>query len=72
MRRVPTEDEITSRLRRDGYEIRPWAVTYINQGTQRQLRAELRWRAHPEEAQSPAFLQGLVHYAGVLQLEWKP
>jgi putative Mg2+ transporter-C (MgtC) family protein len=68
----PTEDDITSRLRRDGYEIGPWAVTYIDQGSQRQLRAELRWRARPEEAQSPAFLQGLVHHPGVLQLEWKP
>jgi putative Mg2+ transporter-C (MgtC) family protein len=66
----PSEDEITSRLQTAGYDIGPWGVTYADQGRQRQLRAEVRWRAHPHEKRSPAFLQELVHQHGVLQLEW--
>jgi hypothetical protein len=66
------EDELTASLQAIGYEIRPWAVTFVDQGRQRQLSAEVRWRARPQEAHSPAFLQSLGHQPGVLQLEWKP
>jgi hypothetical protein len=68
----PTEDELTTSLQASGYEIRPWAVTFVDQGRQRQLSAEVRWRACPQEAGSPEFLQSLVHQPGVLRLEWKP
>lgn len=68
----PTEDELTTRLQAIGYEIRPWTVIFVDQGRQRQLSAEVRWRARPQEAHSPPFLQSLVHQTGVLQLEWKP
>ena len=36
----PTEGELTASLQASGYEIRPWAVTFVDQGRQRQLRAE--------------------------------
>jgi hypothetical protein len=68
----PTEDELTTRLQAIGYEIRPWTVIFVDQGRQHQLSAEVRWRARPQEAHSPAFFQSLVHQTGVLQLEWKP
>jgi putative Mg2+ transporter-C (MgtC) family protein len=68
----PTEDELTTRFQALGYEIRPWTVIFVDQGSQRQLSAEVRWRARPQEAHSPAFLQSLAHQPGVLQLEWKP
>jgi putative Mg2+ transporter-C (MgtC) family protein len=67
-----TEDELTASLQASGYEIRPWAVAYLDQGRQRRLSAELRWRARPQEARSPAFLQGLVRRPEVVQLEWRP
>jgi hypothetical protein len=69
---VRPKDELTASLRANGYEIRPWAVTFVDQGRQRQLSAEVRLRARPEEARSPAFLQSLVHQPGVLKVEWKP
>jgi putative Mg2+ transporter-C (MgtC) family protein len=68
----PTEDELTASLQASGYETRPWAVTFVDQGRQRQLSAEVRWRACPHEARSPEFLQSLVRQPGVLRLEWKP
>jgi putative Mg2+ transporter-C (MgtC) family protein len=68
----PTENELASQLQAGGYEIRPWGVVSLDQGRQRELWAEVRWRAHPNEASSPAFLQPLVNHPGVLRLEWKP
>jgi putative Mg2+ transporter-C (MgtC) family protein len=68
----PTEDEITTRLQTAGYDLSPWGVTYADQGRQRQMQAEVRWRARPHEKHSPAFLLDLVQHHGVLQLEWKP
>jgi putative Mg2+ transporter-C (MgtC) family protein len=68
----PTEDDLTATLQASGYEIRPWAVTFVDHSRQRQLSAEVLWRARPQEARSPAFLQSLVHQPGVLQLEWRP
>jgi putative Mg2+ transporter-C (MgtC) family protein len=68
----PTEDELTASLQASGYEIRPWTVAYLDQGRRRQLSVELRWRARPQEARSPSFLQGLGHHPGVLLLEWRP
>ena len=61
---LPTEDEVTTHLQAIGYEIRPWTVIFVDQGRQRQLSAEVRWRARPQEAHSPAFLQTLVHQPG--------
>ena len=40
-------------------KIRPWAVTFVDQGRQRQLRAEVRWRARPQEARSHNFFRAL-------------
>ena len=55
----PTEGELTASLQASGYEIRPWAVTFVDQGRQRQLRAEVRWRARPQEARSHNFFRAL-------------
>jgi putative Mg2+ transporter-C (MgtC) family protein len=68
----PTEDELTAVLKTSGYEIRSWAVTFVDQGRQRELSAEVGLRARLQETRSPAFLQSLVQRPGVLQLEWKP
>jgi putative Mg2+ transporter-C (MgtC) family protein len=68
----PTEEELTSWLRAGGYAIRPWGVVSFDQNRQRELRTEVRWRASPHEARSPAFLQEVVDHPGVLRLEWKP
>jgi putative Mg2+ transporter-C (MgtC) family protein len=68
----PTEEELTSWLQAGGYAIRPWGVVSFDQNRQRELRTEVRWRASPHEARSPAFLQEVVDHPGVLRLEWKP
>jgi putative Mg2+ transporter-C (MgtC) family protein len=68
----PSEDELTAILQTSGYQIRLWAVTFADQGRQRELSTELSWRARLQETRSPAFLQSLVHQPGVLRLEWKP
>jgi putative Mg2+ transporter-C (MgtC) family protein len=68
----PTEEELTSRLQAGGYVIGPWGVVSFDQNRQRELRTEVRWRARPHEARSPAFLQEVVDHPGVLRLEWKP
>src|ERR1700744_1903399 len=68
----PTEKELTSRLQAEGYMISPWGVVSSDQNRQRELRTELRWRARPHEAHSPAFLQEVVDLPGVFRLEWKP
>ena len=68
----PTEDELTSKLQAGGYVISPWGVVSFDQNRQRELRTEVRWRARPHEAHSPAFLQDVVDHPGVLRLEWKP
>jgi putative Mg2+ transporter-C (MgtC) family protein len=68
----PTEEQLTSQLQVDGYEISPWGVVSFDQNRQRELRTEVRWRARPHEAHSPAFLQEVVDHPGVLRLEWKP
>jgi putative Mg2+ transporter-C (MgtC) family protein len=68
----PTEDELNAILQASGYEIHLWAVTFVDQGRQRELSAEVCWRARLQETRSPAFLQSLVQRPGVLQLEWKP
>jgi putative Mg2+ transporter-C (MgtC) family protein len=68
----PSEDGLTAILQTSGYEIRLWAVTFVDQGRQRELSAEVCWRARLQETRSPAFLQSLVHQPGVLRLEWKP
>jgi putative Mg2+ transporter-C (MgtC) family protein len=68
----PTEEELTSRLQAGGYAIKPWGVVFYDQNRQRELRTEVRWRAHSREARSPAFLQEVVDRPGVLRLEWKP
>jgi putative Mg2+ transporter-C (MgtC) family protein len=68
----PTEEELTSKLQAGGYVISPWGVVSFDQNRQRELRTEVRWRARPHEAHSPAFLQEVVDHPGVLRLEWKP
>jgi putative Mg2+ transporter-C (MgtC) family protein len=68
----PTEEELTSQLREGGYVIGQWGVVSFDQNRQRELRTEVRWRARPHEARSPAFLQEVVARPGVLRLEWKP
>ena len=68
----PTEEELTSQLQAGGYVISPWGVVSFDQNRQRELRTEVRWRARPHEARSPAFLQEVVDHPGVLRLEWKP
>jgi hypothetical protein len=68
----PTEEELTSKLQGEGYVISPWGVVSFDQNRQRELRTEVRWRARPHEAHSPAFLQEVVDHPGVLRLEWKP
>jgi putative Mg2+ transporter-C (MgtC) family protein len=67
----PTEEELTSQLQAGGYMISPWGVVSFDQNRQRELRTEVRWRARPHEARSPAFLQEVVACPGVLRLEWK-
>jgi putative Mg2+ transporter-C (MgtC) family protein len=68
----PTENELTSQLQAKGYVISPWGVVSFDQNRQRELRTEVRWRARPHEARSPAFLQEVVEHPGVIRLEWKP
>jgi hypothetical protein len=68
----PTEEELTSQLQAEGYAISPWGVVAFDQNRQRELRTEVRWRALPHEARSPAFLQEVVDRPGVVRLEWKP
>ena len=68
----PTEEELTSKLQAEGYVISPWGVVSFDQNRQRELRTEVRWRTRPHEVHSPAFLQEVVDYPGVLRLEWKP
>jgi putative Mg2+ transporter-C (MgtC) family protein len=68
----PTEDEVASLLQGEGYEISLWGVIYFDQGRQRRLQTQVRWRARPHEARSPLFLQSLFQHSGVLHLEWKP
>jgi putative Mg2+ transporter-C (MgtC) family protein len=68
----PTEEELTSQLQAGGYEIHPWGVVSFDQNRQREFRTEVRWRARPHEARSPAFLQEVVDHPGVLRVEWKP
>ena len=68
----PTEEELTSQLQAGGYVISPWGVVSFDQNRQRELRTEVRWRARPHEARSPAFLREVVDLPGVLRLEWKP
>jgi putative Mg2+ transporter-C (MgtC) family protein len=68
----PTEEELTSQLQAGGYQISPWGVVSFDQNRQRELRTEVRWRARPHEARSPAFLREVVGHPGVLRLEWKP
>jgi putative Mg2+ transporter-C (MgtC) family protein len=68
----PTEEELTSKLQAGGFVISPWGVVSFDQNRQRELRTEVRWRARPHEAHSPAFLQEVVDHPGVLRLEWKP
>lgn len=68
----PTEEELTSKLQAEGYVVSPWGVVSFDQNRQRELRTEVRWRACPHEAHSPAFLQEVVDHPGVLRLEWKP
>jgi putative Mg2+ transporter-C (MgtC) family protein len=53
----PTEEELTTQLQADGYVISPWGIVSFDQNRQRELRTEVRWRARPHEARSPAFLQ---------------
>jgi putative Mg2+ transporter-C (MgtC) family protein len=68
----PTEEELTSKLQAEGYVISPWGVVCLDQDRRRELQTEVRWRARPDEARSPAFLQEVVDHPGVLRLEWKP
>jgi putative Mg2+ transporter-C (MgtC) family protein len=68
----PTEEELTSQLQAGGYEISPWGLVSFDQNRQRELRTEVRWRARPHEARSPAFLREIVDRPGVLRLEWEP
>jgi putative Mg2+ transporter-C (MgtC) family protein len=68
----PTEQELTSQLKAEGFVISPWGIVSFDQNRQRELRTEVRWRARPHEAHSPAFLQKVVAHPGVLRLEWKP
>jgi putative Mg2+ transporter-C (MgtC) family protein len=68
----PTEQELTSQLKAEGFVISPWGIVSFDQNRQRELRTEVRWRARPHEAHSPAFLQKVVAQPGVLRLEWKP
>jgi MgtC family len=65
----PTEDELTASLQAIGYEIRPWTVTFVDQGRQRQLSAEVRWRARSQEAHSS---KALAISQGCSNWEWKP
>lgn len=68
----PSPEAVSARLRGGGYEVGAWAIAYAEQGRQRRLRAEVRWRACRGEASVPGFLSELARQAGVRQVEWVP
>jgi putative Mg2+ transporter-C (MgtC) family protein len=57
---------------RGGYEIGPWALSYIKPVSQRELRVEVRWRAYPEDIRPPIFLQKIINQDGVIKADWNP
>jgi putative Mg2+ transporter-C (MgtC) family protein len=68
----PTEDFVAQLLKEAGYEIGPWAISYLKPVSQRELRAEVRWRAYPEDVRPPIFLQKIINQDGVIKVEWNP
>src|SRR5262249_44716691 len=68
----PTEDEVAASLNDKGYEVGAWAASYINPGSQRQLKVEVRWRAYPQDVRPPSVIRDLAHRAGVVKVAWIP
>jgi putative Mg2+ transporter-C (MgtC) family protein len=68
----PTEDFVAQLLKEAGYEIGPWAISYLKPVSQRELRADVRWRAYPEDVRPPIFLQKIINQDGVIKVEWNP
>jgi hypothetical protein len=68
----PTEDELAATLKKEGYEIASWSVTYLKPEPQCEVHVEMHWRAHPDDTRAPAFLQRFIHHPGVTKVEWHP
>ncbi len=68
----PTEAELASLLRTEGYVVGPWAFVYHEEGRLSQMTSNLRWRGRVSEINTPEFLKGLLKREGVIRLEWKP
>jgi putative Mg2+ transporter-C (MgtC) family protein len=68
----PSEDNVSEILQGVGYQIGPWAFSCAKATCQREFKAEIRWRASPEDVLPPKFLQQILDQPGVVKLEWNP
>ena len=68
----PTEEDIAENLKDKGYELGPWSFSCTKPTSQRELRAEVRWRAYPQDVRPPKFIQKILAEPGVIKVEWNP
>jgi putative Mg2+ transporter-C (MgtC) family protein len=68
----PTEEEIRASLAADRYKVISAAKSYMEHGSQRELRFEVQRRVRDNEVRAPQFLEKLASHKSVLKLEWNP
>ena len=66
----PTEGEVAKKLKEAGYEIGRWGFSWMKSTAQRELKAEVQWRAYPQDVSSPEVLQKILNLPGVAKVEW--
>jgi putative Mg2+ transporter-C (MgtC) family protein len=67
-----TDDEIRQTIRLAGFQIVSLGLTRDKVEQHRELRCELRWRAHSDDTQEPSLLDELSRLPGVSRLKWCP
>jgi putative Mg2+ transporter-C (MgtC) family protein len=69
---TPTDDDVRARIAGDRCHIVCWGVTYLDQGTKRQLSLEIERRVLPSETSPPSFVSDFAHDSRVSCIAWRP
>ena len=67
----PSDEEVSRKLKANGYRIASWGVVYSSEPKSRELRFALHWRKPASDLQPPALVAELAETAGVLEIEWR-
>ncbi len=68
----PKEETLRASFRSAKMKVSAYGIVYAEDGQERTLTYQLRWKARESETEAPAFLEEMANLPGVKSLTWKP